>query len=104
MKLHVEAIYGFYHGQDPRTFSPDQESCTPEEVEAHKLACESAERGECWQGDDSGCSHRGNVKILKSSFGIGVYHVVMDEKGDYVRDATFQDYQRETEWEEPTAE
>ena len=38
MKLHVEAIYGFYHGQDPRTFSPDQESCTPEEVEAHKLA------------------------------------------------------------------
>lgn len=99
-KLHVEPIYGFYHGQDPRTFSPDAESCTQLERDAHRAACEAADKGE-WSGDDSGCHHRGNAKILKSSFGIGVYHVVMDGDGDFVRDATYEDWSRsDGEWSE----
>jgi len=99
MKLHTEPIYGFYHGQDPRTFSPDAESCTKEERDAHRAACEAAGRGE-WVRDDSGCHYAGNIKLLKSSFGIGVYRVVMSEEGDFVRDATYEDYCREEEWEE----
>lgn len=99
--LHVESIYGFYHGQDPRTFSPDAECCSEKELEAHKAACEAAGRGE-WFRDDSGCScPRPGVKLLKSSFGLGVYHVVMTAAGDYVRDASFEDYLRAEEWTEP---
>lgn len=101
-KLHVEPIYGFYHGQDPRTFSPDYESCSEKEVSAHKEACAAAERGE-WTPDGSGCHFHGNVKVLRSSFGLGVYHVVMDAEGDFVRDATYEDYLREGEWEEIAA-
>jgi hypothetical protein len=99
VKLHVEPIYGFYHGQDPRTFSPDGESCSAKEIEAHKLACLAAHKGE-WARDDSGCHVTRGAIVCKSSFGIGVYHVVMDEDGDYVRDATFDDYNRDGEWEE----
>lgn len=32
--------------EDPRDFSPDPECCTPEEIAAHKAACEAWERGE----------------------------------------------------------
>jgi hypothetical protein len=45
-RVHVESIYGFYHGQDPRTFTPDSESCTEEEIANHKAAVETLERGE----------------------------------------------------------
>lgn len=103
MKLRTEPIYGFYHGQDPRTFSPDGESCTAEEVAAHREACAAAYRGE-WKRDDSGCHHIGDTKILKTTMGLGVYHVVMDEDGDFVRDATYEDYLREGEWEEDVQE
>lgn len=103
MKMHVEPIYGFYHGQDPRTFSCDGESCTEKEMAAHRSACEAAHRGE-WARDDSGCHQRGNVKVLKSSFGLGVYHVVMSEDGDFIRDANYEDYMREGEWQEEVVE
>ena len=56
MILHVECIYGFYHGQDPRTFTPDPESCTEKELQSHRDACTAADNG-IWQRDDSGCSH-----------------------------------------------
>lgn len=103
MTLHTEVIYGFYHGQDPRTFSPDGECCSKEEIEGHKAACEAAEKGE-WVRDNSGCHHAGNAIIYTSSFGLGVYHVVMSEDGDFIRDATYEDYCREGEWEEEVVE
>jgi hypothetical protein len=100
MKCHVEPIYGFYHGQDPRTFSPDGECCTKAEMDAHKTACAAADAG-TWADDDSGChSPRPGVKVLKSSFGLGVYHVVMTDDGEFLRDATYEDFNREGDWEE----
>lgn len=102
MRLHLEPIYGFYHGQDPRTFSPDHESCTEKEIQAHKDMCKAADEG-AWMPDDSGCNHVGSTIICKSSLGIGVYHVVMDEDGGYVRDATYEDWKKEGDWDEPYA-
>lgn len=100
MQMHIESIYGFYHGQDPRTFSPDEEPCTEKELETHRQACKEAESGE-WKRDDSGChSPRPGVLVHKTSMGIGVYQVVMDENGDYVRDATYDDILHEGEWRE----
>lgn len=40
------SIYGYYSGGDPRLFSPAEDECTPEEMAAHKAACEAWERGE----------------------------------------------------------
>jgi hypothetical protein len=37
-----ELMYGFFPGGDPRKFRPDVDSCTPEEIEAHRVACERA--------------------------------------------------------------
>ena len=34
-----EVIYGFYHGGDPRKFSPDYECCSEKEIADHKAAC-----------------------------------------------------------------
>lgn len=31
--------YGFYRPENPHHFFPDVESCTPEEIAAHKVAC-----------------------------------------------------------------
>lgn len=41
-----EPCYGFFLGGDPRLFTPDGESNTPEEIESHRVACEAWERGE----------------------------------------------------------
>lgn len=38
--------YGHFPGGDPRLFSPDEESCLPDELEAHRLACEAWDRGD----------------------------------------------------------
>jgi len=104
MKVHTESIYGFYHGQDPRTFSPDKESCTEKELENHKQAVDLAHKGK-WSGDDSGCHHTGAGSIIcKTSMGIGVYSVIVSKDGDYIRDASYEDIQKESyEWEESNA-
>lgn len=99
MKLRCESMYGFYHGQDPRTFSPDSESCTVKEIEAHRSAVAAAESG-AWEKDGSGCHVTSGAIFCTSSFGIGAYCVVMDDNGNYVRDASHEDYQREGWWQE----
>jgi hypothetical protein len=100
MTLHCEPIYGFYHGQDPRTFSPDGDCCSKKELDAHRAACELADKGE-WVRDGSGCHQTApGIVVCSSSFGIGVYEVVMSDDGEFIRDATWEDYQREGGWEE----
>jgi hypothetical protein len=47
-----EEGYGFFHVADPRDFFPDEEDSTPEEIAAHREACEKAERGEPWGPPD----------------------------------------------------
>lgn len=41
-----EPMYGFFPGGDPRTFTPDEESATPAELEAWKRDCARWNAGE----------------------------------------------------------
>jgi len=77
-----ESCYGFYTGGDPRKFFPDQEDCTPTEIENHRTACrlwdEAEARGEtpepdkCPSGfvfdDDGKCVGH----VLRAPYGIGM--------------------------------
>lgn len=40
------ASYGYFHGGDPRTFTPDAESCTNDEMEKWKTDCKKWDEGE----------------------------------------------------------
>jgi hypothetical protein len=73
-----DVTYGYFHGGDPRDFCPDPEVCTPEELAAHKAACEAWERGERPELD----VHRHEVVEYKGkpalasyagAFGMGTY-------------------------------
>lgn len=84
-----EMLYGFFHLDDPRDFFPDEESCTPEEIAAHKTACAKAESGEQWD-TELVAESMGTVKIdghdyanvcsSRLSFGIGSYVIHRDEE------------------------
>lgn len=75
--------YGYFCGGDPRKFHPDHECCTPEEIAAHKAACEAWNRGEKvgpamrshWITDGEG-------KVIAhcsgSSYGIGTYQLEIE--------------------------
>jgi hypothetical protein len=99
--LHCESIYGFYHGQDPRTLEPDEDCCTEKESEAHRAAVEAIGAEE-FGGDKtgSGCHVMEDMIVCTSAFGPGVYQIVMTEEGVFVRDATFEDVQHEGTWTE----
>jgi len=43
---HEEPGYGFYQPPNPHDFYPDGESCTPEEIAAHREACEAWDAAE----------------------------------------------------------
>ena len=75
-------VYGFFTGGDPRTFCPDPEMCSEEEIANHEAACklwdEAEKRGEkpepeaCpsgWVRDESG---KAVMHVLKAPYGIGV--------------------------------
>lgn len=74
---HKESSYGFFHGGDPRDFSPDGENNTDEEKAAHDEACkafdEADKKGEplplmrCASGPSPCGGH-----VLRSQFGLGV--------------------------------
>jgi len=68
--------YGFFPGgdTDPRSFSPDGESCTAEEIAAHRAACEAWDRGERPTVPASG-RIEGNSLVCGSRFGVGVYQI-----------------------------
>jgi len=40
-----DVSYGYFHGGDPRNFSPDPECSTEAEREAHRVACDEWEKG-----------------------------------------------------------
>lgn len=79
--------YGFPCVSDPNDFSPDYESCSPAEIEAHKQACATFGTPEYQQPkgcttdyDESGQFVR---HVLRTSWGIGVNTVtVCDECGE----------------------
>lgn len=80
---HVETGYGFFCGGDPRSFHPDGECCTPEELENHRLACDEAEKLEnhrhlpCPSGWIR--TPHGDAHILRAPFGIGTYAVEFEQ-------------------------
>ena len=72
--------YGAFPGGDPRLFEPDPECSTPEEREAHRVACQEADameaRGEVpdWPSAHSfGQVGNFGVHIASSMFGLGTY-------------------------------
>lgn len=85
-----EMLYGFFHLDDPRDFFPDEECCSPQELQAHQAACALAEMGK-WRGEPEEhgpwVNDRGAVVIGQKpegegwtgqchamrSFGIGTY-------------------------------
>lgn len=96
---HDEVMYGFFHLDDPRDFFPDDECSSPEEIAAHREACEKAERGEDWglRSEEHGPwtnSHDPRVVVGQRpegdgwvggchavrSFGIGTYFIHCDEQ------------------------
>lgn len=76
-----DTVYGFFHGGDPRKFSPDPEASTEVEREAHKQACAAFDENKPLPGC---CEHHFNDKgelamiVTKAPFGLGV-SVYQDE-------------------------
>lgn len=69
----VDESYGPFPGGDPRQFKPDPEACTPEEIEAHRLACIEWDKGE---GEDRGpsCATFGDASAwTRTGYGCGTY-------------------------------
>lgn len=67
--------YGFFSGGDPRDFTPDHDSCSPEEIANHKAAVEAVERNKVplgnlseWLESDDG---KNVMHLLRAPFGIG---------------------------------
>lgn len=73
-----ETSYGYFPGGDPRLFHPDHESCSEDEIAAHKTACEAWDRGEKIE-TPPGCRFLTDCegafigRVCDSRFGVGVY-------------------------------
>lgn len=71
-----QPIYGFPCVEDPRDFSPDMECSSPEEIEAHRLAC--ANYGKPSYVPNKGCYSQHSddgqlvMHVTRTSWGIGV--------------------------------
>ena len=70
-----QPIYGFPCVEDPNDFIPDGESCSPAELEAHRLACATfgtpdyqTNKG-CYTEHDA--DGRFVMHVLRTSWGIG---------------------------------
>lgn len=64
--------YGYYRPENPHNFHPDAESCTEDEIAAHKAACDAWDAGTHKDDDRSGWIAPG-VHVLKAPWGIGSY-------------------------------
>ena len=82
-----EAVYGFPCVENPHDFSPDEESCTPEEIafwEDAKKRWDAGERDvrgarcETVTDDEAGVT----MHITRTSWGIGLNMFEMDEEED----------------------
>jgi hypothetical protein len=86
---HVESGYGAFCGGDPRTFHPDGEMCSPDEIENHRKACELWDEAEAcgetpepekcpsgWIYDENG---KAVCHVLRTPYGIGGYTIEMEQ-------------------------
>ena len=71
-----QPVYGYPHVENPHDFIPDGECCSPQELEAHRLAC--ANYGKPTYQPNTGCiterSDDGTLlkHVLRTSWGIGI--------------------------------
>jgi hypothetical protein len=63
--------YGFARPANPHDFHPDGDSCSAEEIAAHKAACEAFDKGE--YTPEKGSEWVGAWHILRAPWGIGSY-------------------------------
>ena len=70
-------VYGFFHGGDPREFSPDPECSTEAERVLHKAHCEAWDRGEVTKVAVSGYISK-SIHITRSTYGLGTYEIEDD--------------------------
>lgn len=82
----VHTGYGFARPDNPHDFSPDRESCTEEEIAAHKAACEAYDRGEYDPAATLGSINGPGVHLLRAPWGIGSY-TMRDEQIGAIVDA-----------------
>lgn len=75
----TETGYGFFPGGDPRNFVPDEECCSPEEIESHRIACEEWDKGNRI-APSSGCVLSDGRIMNISTFGIGTYTFEAEEE------------------------
>lgn len=78
-----ETGYGYFPGGDPRDFHPDHECCTPEEIAAHREACEAWDKGdkpETPPGSRYLYDDEGKVvaHVCGGKFGIGIYQLEIE--------------------------
>lgn len=67
--------YGPFPGGDPRLFKPDEEVCTPAEIEAWKVACAAWSAGEQVDRGPS-CATMGDASVWAGTgFGVGTYQL-----------------------------
>ena len=77
-----QSVYGYFHGGDPRNFTPDGDS-SPEERASHKAACAAYEA--TGEGSPSCCEHVGNMFITRAPFGLGVNGYVDEDAERHLR-------------------
>lgn len=67
----TEPGYGFARPDNPHDFHPDAESCSADEIAAHKAACDAYDKGE--YTPERGSEWVGAMHILRAPWGIGAY-------------------------------
>lgn len=82
-----EPIYGFPCVENPHDFTPDEEACTEKEIafwEEAKERWDAGERDVRGASSESTYDEHGNIQchMLRSSWGIGINMVEMDESED----------------------
>lgn len=78
----MSVYYGHFPGGDPRDFEPDDEACSPDEIENHRRACqlwdEAEARGEtptpetCPAGFIFGADGSVMTHVLRAPYGVGI--------------------------------
>lgn len=82
--MSTEIGYGFFPGGDPRRFTPDEECCSPKEIESWEIACAQWDIGNRVV-PHSGCTLKDGRFVNLSTFGIGTYQFEIDEADDEQR-------------------
>ena len=76
-----DSTYGFFHGGDPRDFSPDPEASTEEERQRHLAACASWSAGKGNPNPAPQCAFM-NGGVAPAGFGLGVNTHIDEEALD----------------------